>query len=114
MAIIGMILLVNFVPLILIVAGLRLINDSSERIFEVLQRDERPEGREEIADSFFTSPGVSAPWDWYVDDFLAENGRLPLRDEIKVPCERAGDVTRLMAVCRQRGIAWWLFHLSAA
>ena len=105
MAIIGIILLVIFVPLIMIVVGMSLINSSAESISKS-RKEMKGMNAEKFANKFFTSHGVNAAWETYIDEFRTQYGRLPIRDEIKVPRERAGDVAQLMEVCRQRGIPW--------
>lgn len=105
MAVIGIILLVIFVPLIMIVVGMSLITNSAESISKT-RKEMKGMKAEKFANQFFTAYGVNASWDLYIDEFQKRNGRLPTRHEIKVPRERAGDISALLETCKMRGIPW--------
>lgn len=101
----GIVLLVIFVPLIMVVVGLSLFNNSLESISKT-RAEMKGMKAEKFANWFFTTYGVKASWDLYIDEFKKRNGRLPARVEIKVPRERASDVGALMDTCRARRIPW--------
>ena len=105
MAVIGIILLVIFVPLIMLAVGMSLISNSAESISKS-RKEMKAMRAEKFANQFFAANGLNASWDLYIDQFQQRNGRLPTRHEIKVPRERAGDISALLETCKARGIPW--------
>lgn len=104
MEVIGVLLLIIFVPLIMVAVGLSLINKSATTISEA-RRDWKNMKVEGFANKFYSKHGVNASWDLYVSEFQKVYGRKPTFHEIKVPITRSNDLSTLLETCRRHGIS---------
>ena len=96
-------LLILFVPLIMVVVGMSLLNKSAETISET-RKDSKDRKMATFANKFFEKNGINAPWELYISEFERQFGRKPKFNEIKVPRVRGDEVTQLMQICRSQGI----------
>lgn len=96
-------LLVIFVPLIMVVIGLSLMNKSAETISQV-REESKDLKMAKFANKFFTKNGINAPWELYISEFESQFSRKPKFREIKVPSVRGNEVGQLMEICRSQGI----------
>lgn len=96
-------LLVIFVPLIMVVVGMSLINKSAESIAQT-RKESKDLKMEVFANKFFKKNGVNAPWELYISEFEKQYGRKPQFSEIKVPRVRGDEVGQLMQICKSQGI----------
>lgn len=96
-------LLIIFVPLIMVVVGMSLINKSAESIAQT-RKESKDLKMEVFANKFFKKNGINSPWELYISEFEKQFGRKPQFSEIKVPRVRGDEVGQLMQICKSQGI----------
>jgi hypothetical protein len=96
-------LLVIFVPLIMVVIGLKLFNTSAETIAQT-RKESKDFKVDQFANKFFKANGINASWESYISAFQNQFGRKPQFIEIKVPLTRGGEINELLEICRAHGI----------